>query len=117
MSRNKFTIFLFKAQLKISTLFMGSMPTSTLFMSMYHILFLYYMAAVLRHETMIVKAALTAIDHNINVEREQAVTKQGVPRFKLETDRGGTKWFTKVVKVPKATNWKDEIVSFVLRVK
>ena len=65
---------------------------------------------------MIVKAALTAIDHNINVERTQALTQKGVPRFKLETDRGGIKWFTKVVKAPKDTNWKDEIVSFVLRV-
>jgi hypothetical protein len=65
---------------------------------------------------MIVKAALTAIDHNINVERLQALTQKGVPRFKLETDRGGTKWFIKVVKAPKDTDWKDEIVSFVLRV-
>ena len=65
---------------------------------------------------MIVKAALTAIDHNVNVERVQALTQKGVPRFKLETDHGGTKWFTKVVKAPKDTNWKDEIVSFVLKV-
>ena len=46
----------------------------------------------------------------------QAVTKEGVPRYKLETDRGGSKWFTKVVKGAKLTGWKDEIVSFVLLV-
>ena len=46
----------------------------------------------------------------------KAVNKEGVPRFKMETDRGGAKWFTKVVKVPMITSWKDEIVSFVLLV-
>ena len=44
----------------------------------------------------------------------QAVGRDGLPRFKLETDRGGAKWFSKVIKVPKITSWKDEIVSFVL---
>jgi hypothetical protein len=46
----------------------------------------------------------------------QALSRNGVPRYKLETDRGGAKWFTKVIKVPKITSWKDEIVSFVLMV-
>jgi hypothetical protein len=50
------------------------------------------------------------------ISKCQAVTKTGVPRFKLETDRGGTKWFTKVIKEEKSTDWKDEIVSFVLLV-
>ena len=117
---------------------------------------------------MLVKDALTGIDHNVTISREQvilgklyfasfymqnaslsaslksiillqdkmrifdvlltehksmkynylqAVDKDGMPRYKLETDRGGSKWFSKVIKDPKVTSWKDEIVSFVLLVE
>ena len=39
----------------------------------------------------------------------KAVTKDGQPRFRTECDRGGTKWSSREVLVPKNTDWMDQI--------
>ena len=47
----------------------------------------------------------------------QAVTKAGQPRYRTECDRGGTKWYSREILVPKDTSWMDEIVHATIKVK
>jgi len=67
-------------------------------------------AYVYGYEGMTARTALAVIDHNSNLNRAQAVTKAGQPRYRTECDRGGTKWYSREILVPKDTSWMDEIV-------
>ena len=66
-------------------------------------------AYVYSYSGMIARTALAVIDHNSNVNRPQAVRKDGEPRTRSECDRGGTKWYSREVLVAKDTSWMDEI--------
>ena len=66
---------------------------------------------------MLVRAAITAIDHNLNLNRPQAITKKGEPKYKLECNRAGSKYIVREIKVPKDTIWRDKIADFILQVK
>ena len=65
---------------------------------------------------MLVRAGLTAIDHNYNLNRPQAQTKNGELRYKLECNRSGAKYTVREIKVPKDNSWRDRITDFVMQV-
>jgi hypothetical protein len=66
------------------------------------------------HKQAIVRAALTAIDHNSNVNRKPALDKDGEERFNVVNSRDGQVWTAKIVKEPKNTKWRNEIVEEVM---
>jgi hypothetical protein len=68
------------------------------------------------HKQAIVRAALTAIDHNSNVNRKPALDHDGEERYDVVNTRDGQVWTAKVVKEPKNTTWRNEIVGEVLQV-
>ena len=47
----------------------------------------------------------------------QAVTKDGQPRYRTECDRGGLKWYSREILVPKDTSWMDEIAHDAIEVE
>ena len=70
-------------------------------------------------------------DHNSNLGRKQAVTKDGkkrylvilmkayivhIKRWKQETDRGGLKWVTRPVLCSKDHSWRGAITILFLKV-
>ena len=63
---------------------------------------------------MIAREAVTAIDHNYNVGRKQAVNSAGELRMRTECDRGGQRWHAREVLEPKDYSWMDEITTEVL---
>ena len=80
---------------------------------------------------MLTKAALAAIDNNMNTDRAQVLviaympdynmnyqgcTASGVLQFDLVTNRDGSKYFVKPRKVEKDDSWKDAIASVVMQV-
>ena len=65
---------------------------------------------------MLVRAAMTAIDHNMNLNRPQAATQAGEMRYKLECNRAGGKFIVKEIKVPKDNSWRDRIADLVMQV-
>ena len=65
---------------------------------------------------MLVRADITAIDHNQNLHRPQALTKKGELRYKIESNRAGSKYIVREIKVPKDNSWRDKISDFVLQV-
>ena len=68
------------------------------------------------YDGMLVRAAITAIDHNYNLNRPQATTKGGDLRYKLECNRSGAKYIVREIKVPKDNSWRDKIADFVMQV-
>jgi hypothetical protein len=66
------------------------------------------------HKQAIVRACLTAIDHNCNVDRKPAVDEDGEERYNVVNSRDGQIWTAKVVKEPKSTAWRQEILHEVL---
>ena len=87
------------------------------------------------HPSMLTKAALAAIDNNVNSDRSQvsivslvcqiisidyflsqSCTASGALQFDLVTNRDGSKFFVKPVKVEKDSSWKDAIASVVMQV-
>ena len=62
-----------------------------------------------------VRTALAVLDNNFNSDREQAKTRQGVPKFKLQTNRSGSKWFVKTIKNDNSYEIMDEIRSMVIQ--
>lgn len=66
------------------------------------------------HEGMIVRGALTALDHNSNVNRKNATTADGSSRYNLVCSRDGKRWFVRIVKEKKTTVWRDGICTFIL---
>ena len=67
------------------------------------------------HSSMMVRTALTALDHNANTDRVQGTTREGQKKFELITHRDGKKWFIRKVMDKKSTDWRDSIASFVLQ--
>jgi hypothetical protein len=59
---------------------------------------------------------LTAIDHNINVDRQPAKDEDGEDRYNIVNTRDGQVWTAKIIKEPKNTAWRQEIVDQVLNV-
>ena len=66
---------------------------------------------------MLVRAAMTAIDHNYNLNRPQAQTKDGTMRYKLECNRSGGKYIVHEIRVPKDNSWRDKVADLVIQVK
>ena len=69
-----------------------------------------------RYEGMLIRAALTAVDHNYNLNRPQPRTKLGKLRYKLECNRSGGKFIVREIKVPKDNSWRDKVVDLVVQV-
>ena len=83
---------------------------------------------------MVIRAALAAMDHNANTDREQVCkqtqnwtnnkssvelqrqTAGGLPRFDLVKQRHGKKYYVKAVKVPKDYNWRNTLASLTVKV-
>jgi hypothetical protein len=66
------------------------------------------------HTQAIVRACLTAIDHNTNVDRQPAKDEDGEDRYNVVNTRDGQIWTAKPIKEPKNTVWRQEIVENVL---
>ena len=69
-----------------------------------------------RYDGMLVRAAITAVDHNYNLNRPQALTKEGKLRYKLECNRAGGKFIVREIKVPKDNSWRDKVADLVMQV-
>jgi solute carrier family 8 (sodium/calcium exchanger) len=66
------------------------------------------------HAQAIVRACLTAIDHNCNVNRSAAKDRDGEDQYTVTASRDGQIYTAKLVKEPKNTNWRQEILENVL---
>jgi len=66
------------------------------------------------HAQAMVRGAITCIDHNYNVNREQARTKAGELRYNIVNSRDGLVWSAKPIPVDKDESWKGEIMTNVL---
>lgn len=63
---------------------------------------------------MFVRGALSAIDHNANIDREQKKTASGQLVFDLIKKRHGKKYIIKVVKESKEYSWRDILASWTI---
>ncbi len=66
------------------------------------------------HKQAVVRACLTAIDHNRNVDRKVALDSDGEERYNVVNTRDGHIWTAKSIMQPKNTKWRGEIVDEVL---
>jgi hypothetical protein len=66
------------------------------------------------HKQAVVRACLTAIDHNYNVDRRTALDVDGEERYNIISSRDGQIWTAKIVKEPKNTSWRQEILDEVV---
>ncbi len=64
---------------------------------------------------MLVRTELAVLDHNKNLNREQAVTAEGVPRYNAVFPKRTREWVAKPVSQPKCHKWRQELVSTTLR--
>lgn len=64
---------------------------------------------------MLVRAALSALDHNSNCDREQAKTVDGRLRYDMLRNRYGSKWIVRKVKSQKDHTWREDIAYLVLK--
>ena len=69
------------------------------------------------HQSMLIRSALAAIDHNSNTDREQAKTTSGIPRFDLVKQRHGKKYHVRPIKEAKNNSWRHCMASLVIKVK
>lgn len=53
---------------------------------------------------------LAALDHNHNIDREQAQTKKGALQFKLQYSKPAGGYVVKAMKTPKSYNFRREIM-------
>ncbi|KAK5903895.1 hypothetical protein CgunFtcFv8_007639 [Champsocephalus gunnari] len=53
---------------------------------------------------------LAALDHNHNIDREQAQTKKGALQFKLQYSKPAAGYVVKEMKTPKSYNFRREIM-------
>ncbi|KAI4826949.1 hypothetical protein KUCAC02_030379, partial [Chaenocephalus aceratus] len=56
------------------------------------------------------QARLAALDHNHNIDREQAQTKKGALQFKLQYSKPAGGYVVKAMKTPKSYNFRREIM-------
>jgi hypothetical protein len=68
------------------------------------------------HQQAIVRACLTAIDHNTNVDRQPARDEDGENRYNIVNSRDGQIWTAKPIKESKNYAWRQEIVDEVVKV-
>lgn len=66
------------------------------------------------HKQAVVRACLTAIDHNSNVDRKMALDVDGEERYNIVNTRDGQVWTAKPIMQPKDTSWRGAIVEEVL---
>jgi solute carrier family 8 (sodium/calcium exchanger) len=66
------------------------------------------------HKQAIVRACLTAIDHNSNVDRKAALDVDGEERYNVVNTRDGQIWTAKPIMQPKNTSWRGAILAEVL---
>jgi solute carrier family 8 (sodium/calcium exchanger) len=62
-----------------------------------------------------VRGCLTAIDHNSNVNRKAAKDMDGEDQYNVVPSRDGQIYTAKLVKEPKNTKWREEIMNEVLQ--
>jgi len=67
------------------------------------------------HHSMLARTCLAALDHNLNTDRQQATTSEGLLRFDLIKQRHGKKYYAKTVKEDKDHSWRELIVSLVIQ--
>jgi hypothetical protein len=68
------------------------------------------------HPQAYVRACLTAIDHNYNVDRKPSRDVDGDERYNIVSTRDGLVYTAKTIMEPKNTAWRQEILSEVLQV-
>ena len=66
-------------------------------------------ANFLSHKSMIFKAMITTIDHNLNVNREEAETETGETKYKLFQSAFSNNWWARKERVRKNDSWKTEL--------
>ena len=66
------------------------------------------------HEGMKARLHLAALDHNYIVEREQAQTKEGEARYKLQFSKPSMHYVVKPIKVAKEHHYREELIKMVL---
>jgi solute carrier family 8 (sodium/calcium exchanger) len=66
------------------------------------------------HLQAMVRGCLTAIDHNYNVNRSAAKDRDGEDQYNIASSRDGQIYTAKLVKEPKNTKWRQEIMQDVL---
>ncbi len=66
------------------------------------------------HLQAMVRGCLTAIDHNYNVNRSAAKDRDGEDQYNIASSRDGQIYTAKLVKEPKITKWRQEIMQDVL---
>jgi hypothetical protein len=64
----------------------------------------------------VIRACLTAIDHNCNAERSPALDIDGEERYNIVSSRDGQVWTAKPIMESKNTSWRKDIVCEVLQV-
>jgi solute carrier family 8 (sodium/calcium exchanger) len=69
------------------------------------------------HQQAIVRACLTAIDHNTNVGRQPARDEDGENRYNIVNSRDGQIWTAKPIMERKNYAWRQEIVDEVVQVE
>ena len=70
-----------------------------------------------RHDSMLVRGALAAIDNNANLKRSQKRDKDGKLIFDQASNRIGANWFLKKRMDKKDDSWRDAIAEMTLQVK
>ena len=66
-------------------------------------------ANFLSHKTMIFKAMITTIDHNLNVNREEMETETGETKYTLFQSAFSDNWRARKGRVRKDDTWKEEL--------
>ena len=67
------------------------------------------------YNCMLARIQLAALDHNHNVDREQATTASGSKQYKVVYPKATKKWVAKPIAEPKKYNYLQEIVSSVIQ--
>lgn len=64
-------------------------------------------------EAMFCRSAMGVIDANYNCQRQQAVTTQGIPKFRIKVDRGRRNFTVQKISQSKNEGWKEDIWAMV----
>ena len=55
------------------------------------------------------RTELAVLDHNNNLDREQATTADGTPRFNVVCPKRTKHWVAKPISVPKCYDWRAQL--------
>jgi hypothetical protein len=69
------------------------------------------------HPQAVVRACLTAIDHNHNADRKQKIDLDGDSQYEMVSTRDGLDYKERKVMEPKDTTWRKKIFAEVLEVR